>query len=336
MYTKHSAFYHPCKTIMDLSSAFATVATAANVERAAAGLAPIEVTPLEEAPDVPACGSCDAEGAGTQVCQGCRLASYCSRACQIVHWKKGGHKAACPTMAAESQETGARVVAMLKDTRRPPAMRVLYLCDLDDYGPYRCAVKAGLYAALRDVLRDDIEVMRNRDAEQLGHSYLHAILMVLFRGQRISRSSTSFTEIDGGRIKSFLRSDPQAAELLWTAGMMCVGLPVDEKFARKEPDLRDELWKKAWDVLLAFTMIFINDRSSKELLQLAHGQERATWLVRELQPALTSVTAPHELDPSCVLEDFLKKIAALIAYRCRVDDTAPFVLDVVQILGLQG
>jgi hypothetical protein len=272
------------------------------------------------------------------VCQGCRLASYCSRACQIAHWKKGGHKAACPTMAAESQETGARAVAMLKDTRRPPAMRVLYLRDLDDSGPYRCAVKAGLYAALRDALRDDIEVMRGRDAEQLGNSYLHAILMVLFRGQRISRaSSTSFGAIDGGRIKSFLRSDPQAAELLWTAGMMCGRLPVDEELARKEPDLHDELRQKARDVLAAFSMIFVNDRASKEMLQLAHGQERATWLVRELQKALTSVAhAPQELDPGCVLEGFLNQIAAMIAYRCRVDDTAPFALDVVQILGLQG
>jgi hypothetical protein len=162
--------------------------------------------------------------------------------------------------------------------------------------------------------------------------------MVLFRGQRISRaSSTSFGAIDGGRIKSFLRSDPQAAELLWTAGMMCGRLPVDEELARKEPDLHDELRQKARDVLAAFSMIFVNDRASKEMLQLAHGQERATWLVRELQKALTSVAhAPQELDPGCVLEGFLNQIAAMIAYRCRVDDTAPFALDVVQILGLQG
>ena len=29
------------------------------------------------------------------VCKQCRAAAYCSKACQKLHWKKGGHKKAC-------------------------------------------------------------------------------------------------------------------------------------------------------------------------------------------------------------------------------------------------
>ena len=29
------------------------------------------------------------------VCKQCRAAAYCSKACQKMHWKKGGHKKAC-------------------------------------------------------------------------------------------------------------------------------------------------------------------------------------------------------------------------------------------------
>lgn len=36
-------------------------------------------------------------------CGQCRIAVYCSKACQVRHWKHDGHKAACPPAAASSR-----------------------------------------------------------------------------------------------------------------------------------------------------------------------------------------------------------------------------------------
>lgn len=42
------------------------------------------------------CGTFNAaSGRGLDVCGGCRRRAYCSRACQMQHWKVGGHKQEC-------------------------------------------------------------------------------------------------------------------------------------------------------------------------------------------------------------------------------------------------
>ena len=40
------------------------------------------------------CIRCGADSAPF-TCSRCKTAAYCSKACQVEHWKKGGHKEAC-------------------------------------------------------------------------------------------------------------------------------------------------------------------------------------------------------------------------------------------------
>ena len=41
-----------------------------------------------------ACASCGAESAPLK-CSRCKVAMYCSKACQVEHWKRGGHRDLC-------------------------------------------------------------------------------------------------------------------------------------------------------------------------------------------------------------------------------------------------
>lgn len=44
------------------------------------------------------CANCAAaSGAVLKICSKCRLVAYCSQACQLQHWKDGGHKHFCLT-----------------------------------------------------------------------------------------------------------------------------------------------------------------------------------------------------------------------------------------------
>ena len=48
--------------------------------------------------------------------QACKVVRYCSRECQLKHWKEGGHKKACPQLAAEGS-SGASGASGSQQTR---------------------------------------------------------------------------------------------------------------------------------------------------------------------------------------------------------------------------
>jgi hypothetical protein len=47
-----------------------------------------------------ACSGCGQPAWQLRKCSRCKAVSYCSRECQLKHWKEGGHKKACPQLAA--------------------------------------------------------------------------------------------------------------------------------------------------------------------------------------------------------------------------------------------
>ncbi|EFN57855.1 hypothetical protein CHLNCDRAFT_143314 [Chlorella variabilis] len=50
---------------------------------------------------------CGEEASNLRKCSGCRAVAYYSRACQLRHWKEGGHKQQCVQLAAGSAEAGS-------------------------------------------------------------------------------------------------------------------------------------------------------------------------------------------------------------------------------------
>ena len=70
---------------------------------------PAQRTRLDRNPIVvcPKCSGCGEEASNLRKCSGCRAVAYYSRACQLRHWKEGGHKQQCVQLAAGSAEAGS-------------------------------------------------------------------------------------------------------------------------------------------------------------------------------------------------------------------------------------
>lgn len=84
-----------------------------SVNEAAACSPEQAMTPVLDAPHVrqfssiPRCSGCGRQATSLKKCSRCRVAAYCSRACQVQHWKKGGHKQQCAQLAAGSAGAGS-------------------------------------------------------------------------------------------------------------------------------------------------------------------------------------------------------------------------------------
>lgn len=50
------------------------------------------------------CTNCGAKSSTLKDCQVCRSVQYCNRECQMKHWKQGGHKEVCKTLAAKRSQ----------------------------------------------------------------------------------------------------------------------------------------------------------------------------------------------------------------------------------------
>ena len=57
--------------------------------------------------NLPSCSGCGQRVSSLKKCSRCHVAAYCSRACQVQHWKKGGHKQQCAQLAAGSAGAGS-------------------------------------------------------------------------------------------------------------------------------------------------------------------------------------------------------------------------------------
>ena len=63
----------------------------------------LNITALE----MQGCAGCQHEGVQLRKCSACKAVAYCSRQCQVRHWKQGGHKQACAQLAAGAGSSGA-------------------------------------------------------------------------------------------------------------------------------------------------------------------------------------------------------------------------------------
>ena len=49
------------------------------------------------------CALCESRNANKR-CGGCRVRWYCSKECQVLHWKRGGHKRECQALLQSAAE----------------------------------------------------------------------------------------------------------------------------------------------------------------------------------------------------------------------------------------
>ena len=311
-------------------------------------------------PDIPSCDACGKEFSGNMLCTRCESAFYCDRECQVRAWKKkqGGHKQECAQMKEQSERIAKEVVTRLKDTSIPLSRRMSdsLMCRLDMAGPYQAAVKEGLNEGLLEVLRTDQDVLQRYQQQQQGDgrggpaaafSFARDIMNSLFRGQRVEGrgdgEATQFNCIDGGRVKSFVKSSPEAFDVWMDASIQAYRLPLDTKIFRNNA-MHREAHRTARDTWVAWTFVFANKHASRAIIlpsstnnrepDQAAAVARVKGLAQKLKTLLTyRWRMGDERDYNSALEGILNQVIAMIAYWTRefkVD------VDIDKLMALKG
>ena len=228
---------------------------------------------------------------------------------------------------------GKQTVADMSNESRPPVLRMQNLERLDGAGAYKVAVENGLHEVIIKLCRDDAENLLDRFRNGTMYdktSYVHFITATLWRGQRNSRGaagSLSYGQCDGGRIKGFVKSSPEAFPAFWEACLATVRVPLDSAISR-DPRLHGECHQMARDVLASLSQIFTNDGVSKAILRgpktsdkdarKAFGSERIDYLALTTNSIIKELdSAPEGRDLRMVLEGYIYQNSAMIAYRAR-------------------
>ena len=76
------------------------------------------------------CSNCaasvGADGSALKKCSKCKLVSYCSQACQLQHWRDGGHKRFCLTPEERAKPSPA---ALAEDPAPKKSTRTCAICS---------------------------------------------------------------------------------------------------------------------------------------------------------------------------------------------------------------
>jgi hypothetical protein len=229
-----------------------------------------------------------------------------------------------------------KAVACLLDTSIPPILRVQGLYGLESEGHYSCAVEAGLHQALLAVLREDLQTLEDDAGCIQKNSFCICMITTLFRGERIGRAiSDRFRKVDGGRIKAFAESNPEAFQVWWKVAIKIAALPLrDEVY---ESPLYAAIYEQARAIWAGFSILFANDRASRAVLLTADKErckKRAEWMLTQQKATLKALWgAPEGRNRDDRMEAHMNACAAMIICRCR---EVGLNVKVEKILGLKG
>ena len=170
----------------------------------------------------PECGACGATGASKK-CSGCQSVWYCNKSCQKRAWKKLGHNKECKGLK-EACERDAKMLLDHLSTSDEDDLDFTLLKVLDCEGTYACAVKGGLHSLLVRLMREDTDrcAAWGQHDDAPPYAAVHNILVTVFRGQRRSRTDGGFGAMDGHRFAAFVKSAPDAWEVLLGAVTLVV------------------------------------------------------------------------------------------------------------------
>jgi hypothetical protein len=291
--------------------------------RREAGLEEIGRPPEVQLPNIPACDGCGNDYSGKLRCSRCECSFYCSKDCQKAAWKQG-HKHECSSAKERAQKVAKSVVDCLNEIDNlPPVARVQGLTkNLDASGPYMFAVEYGLLDSIRGCFIEDANVVQNNlHPNDMFHvCFTHWIMMCLFRGQRVSRTNSSFGRVDGGRIQAYLQAFPNDGfEVWWHASLQTASLILEDGFQGHELFAHHQTARDVWS---GFALTFASKRASEAIL-LTHDpakcRARATWMLTELQPYLTKLSkAPEGRDYNDIIEGYFNQVSAMIVAQCRI------------------
>jgi hypothetical protein len=160
-------------------------------------------------PDIPPCDYCGTNWTGNLFCSQCQMVFFCSKECQKVAWKQGGHKRECPKLQLDNERAPKEAVNRMKDTSLSPLDRINQNDrDLFDIaGPYKLTLKEGLNEAIQQLFQEDMDSFFNKG---ISSSYDAWVMTTLFRGNRQEGRDQSqgdlFSQVDPYRVRRKTRS----------------------------------------------------------------------------------------------------------------------------------
>jgi hypothetical protein len=275
------------------------------------GLRPLETTSAAKVPrsDCDACGAANAR----QKCGKCLVTFYCSRDCQKAGWKQ--HKVVCPTIAEDSRIAAEEIVAAMANASSSGSSysRVSRMSELDSNPVYDAAVSVGLNDTLKQLFLADAADVKSRYERHDATSFSQWIVPTLFRANRRSVSAGMF-KMDANRVKSYVRSSPEAWDAWFDAAAETATLPA-AVHRGSSSTLRAHAHRAARDVWASFAGVFSDPVIANSILS---SPEVATTLLKKLNVVLSAVSDQDGLgaDPNGTVICNVNQTAAMIRHWC--------------------
>ncbi len=161
-------------------------------------------------------------------CAGCHKVCYCSRECQIKHWKSE-HKKVCAKITAVDREEGMKVIEEMKISDRAcikkergdiSSVQTLQRSD----AAYEVAKQNGLFSKMENIFQNEMEGKLPEDRRQ--YSYIQEIITMIFKGNR--EVHDRYTCACPVRMKEFILSSPTAWDNMMDATLYLAKILTEE------------------------------------------------------------------------------------------------------------
>lgn len=278
----------------------------------------------------PPCDACGKDGGALLLCQRCVSVFYCSKDCQVHHWKHGGHKKACEHLKQQA-ESAVHVMEQIHKVENP-MLKVRLLERIDGTGPYNVAVREGLFGAMIDIFAADEKLILERFQSATGPIFCGtmSIMSTIFpRQQREGKEDKgggSFRFVDGKRIRKFVESDPVAFRTWFGASLAVLWTAMDDTVYRLSKQSQQYARHAARDVWAGWIMVFTNESASKTILvgtseTAKESMDTVNYIVNKIKKFLHAywdMPYTDRKDPGGTLEGVMNQVAAMVAYWAQV------------------
>ena len=290
---------------------------------------PYSGNPLVSGVKCEQCGITQEDASTPQLlqCAGCHKVCYCSRECQIKHWKSE-HKKVCVKITAADREQGMKVIEEMK---RGDISSVQTLQRSD--AAYEVAKQNGLFSTIEKIFHNEMEGKLPEDRRQ--YSYIQEIITMIFKGNR--EVHDRYTCACPVRMKEFILSSPTAWDNMMDATLYLAKILTEE-------DPKDEgAWRHraARDVFATMNLALIHKRVAKAIF-FSDGksttgkrsqQEARRYALDIMAPKLQTFFnnggegfAPSWVDTNETIQNNVNQFTAMLSYWFRmlnVDEDNP-------------
>jgi len=306
----------------------------------------LDLRSLGQAPDVPDCPPCNCCGkeyAGKLHCGRCQCVFYCSRECQKIHWKSGGHRSECETIKERCKNAAKTFVEFISKEKYDfdEVISDSLWSSLDEAAAYNMALDMNLNGAIENLMNNEIHCAEERFRSGIIFSYSNNVMSTLFRSGRYIPGDL-FAKIDAYRVKKYIRSSEIAFKRWFEASLKIIYLFLKYGMTASYNGDMQYFWniqKIARDTAAGWSMVFTSRRASKAILlgvskePDSNATNRAKWIIQKLKIILPQF--PQESPDNSAIEGQVNQFTAMIQIRIK-EFNIDIGGDFISVVGLKG